>query len=118
MTNRERKKKMALLRRKQRSRAKIFGTGERPRLQVFRSLKYISAQIIDDTHGHTLIAAHVKQLQTEGSRTQQAEALGKLIAKKAQTKQIRKVVFDRSGYKFNGRVKAFALGARAGGLEF
>lgn len=118
MTNRERKKQETRKRRKARSRAKIYGTSQRPRLQVFRSLKYMSAQLIDDTCGRTLIAVHAKQLHVQGSKMKQAEVLGKQISEKALEKQIRNVVFDRSGYQYHGSVKAFAEAARAGGLEF
>ncbi len=107
-------------RRKLRIRKKIFGTKERPRLCVFRSNKHIFAQIVDDTEGKTLVSAKDQELKfdTKKSRVEISFEVGKLIAKKALEKGIKKVVFDRSGYKYHGRVKALAEGARAGGLEF
>lgn len=97
-------------RRHKRVRAKIKGTAKVPRLCVFRSSKYIYAQIIDDEKGKTLAAV-------DGKLASAAE-IGKLIAKKAIEKKISKVVFDRGGYKYHGRVKALADGAREGGLKF
>ncbi|OGY84252.1 MAG: 50S ribosomal protein L18 [Candidatus Kerfeldbacteria bacterium RIFCSPHIGHO2_12_FULL_48_17] len=117
MTNKERKAQLTKMRRKARSRVGIFGTSVKPRLHVSRSLQYFSAQIIDDTEGKTLISAHTREVKIKG-KIAQAEALGKLVAEKAKAKKITRVVFDRSGYKYHGRVKAFADGARAGGLVF
>lgn len=97
-------------RRHKRVRAKIKGTAKVPRLCVFKSTKYIYAQIIDDEKGKTLVAANGK-LTT-------ANEIGRLVAKKAIEKKINKVVFDRGGYKYHGRVKALAEGARTAGLEF
>jgi len=97
-------------RRHKRVRAKVKGTAKVPRLCVFRSSKYIYAQIIDDGKGKTLAAAN-------GKLTSAAE-IGKLIAKKSIEKKINKVVFDRGGYKYHGRVKALADGAREAGLKF
>jgi large subunit ribosomal protein L18 len=115
-----RKKLSKREKRKLRIRKKIFGTKERPRLCVFRSNKHILAQIVDDTEGKTLVSAKDQELKLEGkkSRVEISFEVGKLIAKKALEKGIKKVVFDRSGYKYHGRVKALAEGARAGGLEF
>lgn len=111
------------LRRKRRTRAKIRGTAQRPRLSVFRSNRYTYAQLIDDEQGKTLVSASTKELMALKSKTlnpklQQAEQLGELIAKKALEKGIKKAVFDRGEYKYHGRVKAVAEGARKGGLQF
>jgi len=111
------------LRRHKRIRKKVFGTPERPRLCVFRSNKHIYAQIIDDTIGHTLVSASTldPELREKLQKTWNKEAareVGKLIARRALEKGIKKVVFDRSGYKYHGRVKELAEGAREGGLVF
>jgi large subunit ribosomal protein L18 len=108
-------------RRHLRVRKKIAGTPERPRLVVFRSSKHIYAQLVDDTRGVTLIGAsdRTEGLQPEAKgKTGKSFALGQLIAVKAKAKGIVRVVFDRGGYQFHGRVKAVADGARKGGLEF
>ena len=104
------------MRRKARVRAKIFGTAKRPRLSVFKSLKYVSVQLIDDEKGKTLVSANDKKLK--GNKTEKAKDVGKLIAQKALDKKIKVCVFDKSGYKYHGRVKAVADGAREGGLKF
>lgn len=102
-----------------RLRAKVKGMPKRPRLSVFRSNKYIYAQIIDDTRGKTLIAANALMLKEAAfSKKEGARAVGNLLAQKALEKQITRVVFDRRGYKFHGRLKALAEGARKGGLKF
>lgn len=106
-----------------RIRKKIFGTPERPRLAVFKSLRYIYAQIIDDTRGHTLVSASSleKELKSQLKSTDNIEAaklVGKVIAKRALEKGIKKVVFDRGGFLYHGRIKALADSARAEGLEF
>ncbi len=114
------KRKKRELRRK-RVRAKIFGTSERPRLSVYRSLKHIYAQIIDDEKGQTIVAASDLELNKKNlgkNKTDIAYEVGKLIAKKALKKKIKKVVFDRNGFKYHGRVKALAEGAREAGLIF
>ena len=109
--------------RHRRVRGKVMGTPERPRLNVYRSLKSIHTQIIDDVNGITLVAAsglekEIKdQFKFTGNK-EAAEAVGKLLAKKAQEKGIESVVFDRGGYIYHGRVKSLADGARAGGLKF
>ncbi len=128
MLRREKLKKVERrLRRKKRVRKKVFGTPERPRLSVYRSLKHIYAQIIDDIRGHTLVAASSlspeirerwEELKKEGGKTAVARAVGELLGKKAVEAGIKKVVFDRGGFKYHGRVKALAEGARAAGLEF
>lgn len=100
-------------------RTKVAGTSERPRLSVFRSNTGIYAQIIDDTAGRTLVSASSKQITTEGGNgVVLAAAVGRQLAVVAQEKGISKVVFDRSGYLYHGRVKSLAEGAREGGLNF
>jgi large subunit ribosomal protein L18 len=109
---------------KARIRKKISGTAENPRLTVYRSLKNIYAQIIDDTSGKTLVAASslskeiAEELKNVKSRTAKSKIIGTLIAKKAQEKNISVVTFDRNGYRYHGRVQAVADGAREGGLKF
>jgi large subunit ribosomal protein L18 len=118
----ERKEKIEKrLRRKKRIRAKIFGTKDKPRLSVFRSAKHIYAQLIDDEKNKTLVSAsdlELKKSRKKLKKIEKAKEVGKLIAKKAQNLKIEKVVFDRGGYKYHGRVKALAEGAREGGLKF
>ncbi len=106
-----------------RVRKKISGTPERPRLNVFRSLKHIYAQIIDDTTGNTLVAAStldpmLKDKVQHGANKEAAKAVGKLIGEKALEKGINKVIFDRGGYIYHGRIKELAEGAREAGLDF
>lgn len=104
-----------------RVRNRLFGTEERPRLNVFRSNKNIYAQLIDDINGKTLISASTadKDLKVEsGSNVEAAKQVGELIATRAKDKGYKSVVFDRGGYLFHGRVKALAEAARAAGLEF
>jgi large subunit ribosomal protein L18 len=106
-------------RRHRRVRGKIFGTAERPRLVVFRSNRGIEAQLVDDLEGKTLAAATWLQLRsTKGNKTEQAAAVGKLLAEKAKQAGIERAVFDRGGYLYHGRVKALAEAAREGGLNF
>lgn len=107
-------------RRKRRVRAKIFGTKEKPRLCVFRSKKNIWVQVIDDEKGHTLVSASSKEVNSQKKLTKKEIAfeVGKLIAKKALELGIKKVVFDRKGYQYHGRIKSLAQGAREGGLQF
>lgn len=113
----------AVIRRHLRLRKKISGTAERPRLNVFRSLQHIYAQVIDDVAGTTLAAAstldaEVKEKISYGGNVEAAGEVGRLIAKRALEKGIDTVVFDRGGYIYHGRVKALAEGAREGGLKF
>ena len=115
--------KAARYRRHARVRAKVVGTGSRPRVCVFRSLNHIYAQIIDDSQGHTLVAASTLESEAKAevagkARTAKAEIIGSLVAKRALSKGINQVVFDRGGYKYHGRVKALAEAARQGGLKF
>lgn len=108
-------------RRKERVRKKIKGTTERPRLNVHRSNKHIYAQIIDDATGKTLVAASTKSKELEGldaKKVDAAKKVGETIGKLAMEKGIDKVVFDRSGYIYHGRIKALADGAREAGLKF
>lgn len=107
------------LRRKARVRAKVSGTASRPRLSVFRSLKHISVQAIDDVAGKTLAAATLRDISAKTKNTLEgATAVGKLIAEKCVKLGVTDAVFDRSGYKYHGRVKALADAARDGGLKF
>jgi len=105
-------------RRRKKMRAKIKGTTKRPRLSVFRSSKGMYLQLIDDDKGKTIISAHSKEIKKKDKKAVVSFELGKLIAKKAIEKKIKIIVFDRSGYKYHGRVKAVADGAREGGLKF
>ena len=112
-------KNVSRVRRHARVRAKISGTSEAPRLCVYRSNKNIEAQIIDDVKGVTLVASSSMSLKLEnGSNVEAAAKVGQDIAEKALAKKIKKVVFDRSGYIYHGRVKALAEAAREAGLEF
>jgi len=106
------------LSRKRRVRAKISGTDRRPRLSVHRSLHHITAQLIDDVHGRTLCSASDRQVNGSGNKTAKAQAVGSALATVATKQGISQVVFDRSGYKYHGRVKALADAARSGGLKF
>ena len=108
------------IKRHKRVRAKISGTPEIPRLNVFRSLNHIYAQVIDDTKGVTLVAASSldKGFEGYGGNVEGAKAVGKAVAEKALAAGIKSVVFDRGGYVYHGRVAALAEGAREGGLEF
>jgi large subunit ribosomal protein L18 len=103
-----------------RIRQKVAGSTERPRLAVFRSVKHIYAQVIDDTMGHTLAAASSNEKSgiKSGGNVAGAKAVGKLLAERAQEKGVKSVVFDRGGYLYHGRVKALAEAAREGGLKF
>lgn len=104
--------------RAQRVRAKVVGTVEMPRLNVFRSLTTMSVQVIDDVNGNTLVSANLKEIKDAKNTVDGAAKLGELIAKKAKEKKINEVVFDRAGYKYHGKVKALAEGARQAGLKF
>jgi large subunit ribosomal protein L18 len=107
-------------RRHRRVRGKVQGTAERPRLVVFRSNRGIEAQLVDDLEGRTLAAASWLQLKGsfKGNKTEQATEVGKLLAANAKKAGLERVVFDRGGYLYHGRVKALADGAREGGLKF
>lgn len=110
----------ARLQRHKRVRAKISGTAERPRLDVYRSAKNIYAQVIDDVSGVTLAAASSteKDFGSYGGNKDAAKKVGEMIAERCKAKGIEKVVFDRGGYIYHGRVKELAEGARSGGLQF
>ena len=105
-----------------RIRKKMQGTAERPRLNVYRSLNHIYVQVIDDLHGQTLVSASTAEGKKEDRRTggnvASAKAVGKTIAERAKAKGVTKVVFDRGGYIYHGRVKALAAAAREAGLKF
>jgi large subunit ribosomal protein L18 len=114
---------VARARRHRRVRKKVFGTSEKPRLNVFRSLTEVYAQVIDDQAGHTLASAssidgELRSQMTDLSKTEQANVVGKAIAERAQAAGVKQVVFDRGGYRYIGRVRALAEGAREGGLQF
>ena len=119
-----REKRLARLRRKRRIRKKIVGTSIRVRLCVFKSLKHTYAQIIDDTQGRTLVTASTldpalrEQIKDMKGKILPANEVGKLVAQRALEKGIKKVVFDRNGFPYHGRIKALAKGAREAGLEF
>ncbi len=118
------KKKTSRIRAKIKIRKKISGTPEKPRLSVFRSLNNIYAQLIDDVNGNTIVS--VSSLEKEAKtdvkslkgKTNKSKLIGNLLAKKALEKNIKNVVFDRNGFRYHGRVKALADGAREGGLVF
>jgi large subunit ribosomal protein L18 len=101
-----------------RIRKKVSGTSQKPRLSVFRSNKEIYCQLIDDVNGVTLAAANTKGVAKVGNKVTQSAEIGKVIASKAKSLGIEKVVFDRGGYLYHGRVKSLADGAREGGLIF
>lgn len=110
-------------RRHLRVRKKLQVDKDRPRLSVFRSLKHIYAQIIDDTVGHTLAASSTLDPEVRDQiaglkKSEQAKVVGEVLAQRAKARGIKKVVFDRGGYQYHGRVRSLAEGARAGGLEF
>ena len=111
-------KKLKRLRRHKKIRTRMHGTKERPRLCVFRSLSHIYAQLIDDSTAEVLVSASDKEVKLGKTKVLTAFEVGKLIAKKAQAQKTEKVVFDRGGIVFHGRIKALAEGAREGGLKF
>ena len=104
--------------RRNRIRSKVAGTEKRPRLSVFRSLKTVYAQLIDDETGTTLAAASDIKEKSKDNKTARAKRVGVQLAQKAAEKKISQCVFDRGGYKYHGRIKAVADGAREGGLKF
>ena len=121
--DRAKERRLARQRRHVRTRRGMLGTSERPRLSVYRSLKHIYAQVIDDTQGCTLVAASTQdaevQKQLEGKdKSAQAAVVGEVLAKRAQEAGVKQIVFDRGGYKYHGRVKSLAEAARKGGLDF
>jgi len=116
-------KEQAKDRRHKRARKKVYGTPEKPRLCVYKGLNNIYVQLIDDTKGHTLVSASTldkefKEVTTNKGNVKMAKAVGQLIASRAINKGIKKIVFDRSGYKYHGSIRALADSAREGGLDF
>jgi len=116
-------RRLARLKRKKRIRKSMFGTQQRPRLSIFRSAKHIYAQLIDDTTGHTLASAStleqvIKESPEYKNKVSVATLVGKLVAERANEQGIKKVVFDRNGFLYHGRVKAVSDGAREAGLDF
>jgi large subunit ribosomal protein L18 len=110
-------------RRHRRVRAKVHGTGQRPRLVIHRSINHVEGQVVDDVAGRTLVGlstldATLREKRGEMNKTEASRAAGKALAEKARELGVTKVVFDRGGYVYHGRVKAFAEGAREGGLDF
>ncbi|MCK4641120.1 MAG: 50S ribosomal protein L18 [Candidatus Marinimicrobia bacterium] len=124
MSTKKNEKIIARLRRKRQIRKHINGTAERPRLAVYRSLNHIYAQLIDDQQSHSILAvsdlsAEIQsKIKKETTKTEKSVIVGELIAQKATDKKIKKVVFDRGGFKYHGRIKALADAARNAGLEF
>ncbi len=120
LTNRMSNKARIRLKKKVRLRKKLYGTSERPRLSVFRSARHVYAQLIDDTVGKTLVEASSLTSDVKGGKGSRvaAKAIGIEIAKRAQGKNIKAVVFDRNGFQYHGRIQAIADGAREGGLIF
>ncbi|HIE38439.1 MAG TPA: 50S ribosomal protein L18 [Anaerolineales bacterium] len=119
----EKERRLGRLRRHRHVRKRVVGTPERPRLNVFRSLRHIYAQVIDDSQGHTLAAASTLDPEVRGqldglTKVEQARVVGKVLAARALQKGVTRVVFDRGGYKYHGRVKALAEAAREEGLDF
>ena len=118
------KKRAARQRRHRRVRGKVNGSAENPRLNVYRSLRHIYAQVIDDRAGSTLAAAStldadvIKEVKKDTSKVEQAAIVGRIVAERASKAGITTVVFDRGGYQYHGRVEALANGAREGGLQF
>jgi large subunit ribosomal protein L18 len=115
--------RLARMRRHRRVRGKVVGTTQRPRLNVYRSLNHVYAQIIDDSQGRTLLAVStldpsLRQGLASKTKIEQAAAVGKTLAERAVQSGITQVVFDRGGYKYHGRVKALAEASREGGLQF
>lgn len=123
MASKMNSRKLARLKRKRRIRQKIFGTPERPRLNVFRSSGHMYAQVIDDLNGVTVAAAStlhsdIRQQNKVKGKIESAKQVGKLVAEKAKARGITRVVFDRNGFLYHGRVQALAMAAREAGLEF
>ncbi len=107
-------------RRHRRVRSKIVGTADRPRLNVFRSINQIYAQLIDDSQGHSIASASSldPEVKADATRVEKARLVGELLGKRAKNDGVKQVVFDRGGYRYHGRVKALAEAAREAGLEF
>lgn len=118
MKDRNKVKKQHALRRQIRTRAKIKGTNDKPRVSVFRSLNHISVQAIDDVKRTTLVAASDKEAKAKGNKTEVATLVGELMGKKLGEKKIKDIIFDKGAYKYHGRVKALAEGIRKAGINF
>lgn len=120
MNDKNLEKKNARLKRSRRVRAKVKGTSERPRLVVFKSLKHVYAQLVDDNSRKTLtgVSSLKGGLNVSGNRTEKAKAVGTAIAQKAKDLGFESIVFDRSGYRYHGKIKALAEAAREAGLKF
>jgi len=118
MKNIEKTKRENRIKRHRKVRTKVFGSAIIPRLNIYRSNKSLFIQLIDDKAGITLASVNDKEIKSGKTKIEKAKEAGKLIAEKAKKADIKKVVFDRGGYKYHGRIKAVADGAREGGLEF
>ncbi len=118
MVDVHRKKTFQRKRRHKRIRSRIFGTADIPRLNVYRSNTGVFVQLIDDNQGKTLASASNKEIKTKGNKVEQSFEVGKLIGQKAKKLKIEKIVFDKGGFNYHGRVKAVAEGAREEGLKF
>lgn len=116
--NKDKVSQIKKARRHARIRAKVSGTPERPRISVFKSNRGMFVQLIDDTKGTTIVSVNSKELETKGDKKTKSFEMGKLLAKKAIEKKIEKAVFDKSSYKYHGRIESLASGAREGGLKF
>lgn len=117
MTTRMKNKPDARQSRHARIRSRVSGTAQRPRLSIYKSNRYIHAQLVDDEAGRTLIALSTKAI-AKGTKTESAKALGAELAKLAKARDLSKVVFDRGGFRYTGRITAVAEGAREAGLSF
>lgn len=118
MKNIEKKKRENKVKRHKKIRAKVFGSAKIPRLNLYRSNKSLFIQLIDDEKNVTLASVNGKEVKSGKTKIEKAKEAGKLIAEKAKKAGIKKVIFDRGGFQYHGRVKAVADGAREGGLEF
>ena len=116
--NKEKAKQIARSRRRRRIGAKVYGAKDCLRLSVFKSNTSMYLQLVDDEKGRTIVSAHSREIKQKADKVKASFELGKLIAKKALDQKIEKIVFDRGGYKYHGRVKGAADGARQGGLKF
>lgn len=118
MKDKAKLKQDKFVRRQRRTRAKMQGTSDKPRLSVFRSLMHISVQAIDDINGKTIVASSDKEIKTKANKTEIAVLVGEAIGKKLLDKKIDKIVFDKGAYKYHGRVKSLAEGIRKSGIKF
>ena len=115
--NKIKEKNLKAERRARRTRAKLFGTAARPRLSVFRSNRYLYAQLIDDERGHTILSASTHDIEKAGTKVEKSSALGDLLAKKAKEAGVESMVFDRGSYRYHGRVKGVAEALRNSGIK-